>query len=108
MTLAETKELRALVRSIVVVQGNIFIRELLRKQGIRIGANKAEFEGGLRTAIAGGKLRLSQVRAWLEEVEGWGEQHAYLYHVPYEVLDDPKRNSAERVSASLPPQQQKL
>ncbi len=108
ITLAEAKELKALVRSIVVAQGNLFIRELLRNQKIRIGVNKAEFEQDLQAAIAGGKLRLNDVREWLDQVEGWGDQHAYLYHVPPEILDDPKWKSAESLRDSLPPAQRKV
>jgi hypothetical protein len=108
VTPAEAKELRALVRSIVVAQGNLFIRELLRKNGLRIGVNKAEFEQNLIEAITAGKLRLSQVREWLEEVEGWGDQHVYLYEVPREILNDPKWDSANSVRESLPLEHRKL
>src|SRR5687767_10927182 len=108
LTLAERKELIALIRSIVVAQGNIFIRELLRRNGLRIGTNKEEFERNLINAIDNGELRLTLLREWLEEVEGWGDQHVYLYHVPREVLDDLKWASPDTLRASLPTAQQKL
>jgi hypothetical protein len=89
-------------------QGNLFIRELLRKNDIRIGTNKAEFQRNLVDAIASGRLRLSQVREWLEEVEGWGDQHVYLYHVPPEILRDPKWESPNNVRRGLPRDHQEL
>ena len=55
LTVAEAKELRALASSIVVAQGNLFIKELLRKLGIRIGTSKQEFESDL---YADARIRL--------------------------------------------------
>lgn len=60
------------------------------------------------SAIAEGKLRLDQVHDWLEEVEGWGEQHVYLYEVPDEILADSRWQSPEALRACLPGKQQKL
>lgn len=84
---AEKKALRKLVRGIVLAQGNVFIKELLRKKKIRIGATKADFESNLLEAINEGKLREKDVSAWLDEVEGWGDQHVYLFRVPSTIAD---------------------
>jgi hypothetical protein len=107
-TLAELQELRLLARSIIVAQGNLFIRELLREHHIRIGTNKAEFEQNLLEAIDKGEIRLNQLREWLDRVEGWGAQHVYLYHVPQQVLADPTLASARLLRVSLPKAQQQV
>lgn len=75
----EREKLRRLVALIVRAQGNRFVKELLRKRGIALGANKKDFEANLKGAIDEGKLRLADVQAWLEDVEGWGNQHVYMY-----------------------------
>jgi hypothetical protein len=75
----EREKLRRLVALIVRAQGNRFVKELLRKRGIALGANKKDFEQNLKIAIDNGKLKLSDVQAWLEDVEGWGNQHVYMY-----------------------------
>lgn len=80
--------LRSLVRGIVLAQGNTFIKELLRAKEIRIGSTKANFESNLLKAIDEGELRQADVEAWLHEVEGWGNQHVYLYHVPEIIARD--------------------
>ncbi|MFC2078933.1 hypothetical protein ACFLSZ_03025 [Candidatus Bipolaricaulota bacterium] len=78
----EIEDLKRLVGGIVRAQGNRFIKHLLKKtEGVKIGANKIEFEHNLNEAIEKGNLRLSQVQAWLAEVEGWGDQHVYLYRL---------------------------
>jgi hypothetical protein len=81
-TPAQIAGLKRLAAGIIRVQGNRFIKELLRAKGIRIGANKDDFEKNLSEAIQTGKLRLEDVDSWLRDVEGWGNQHVYLYKIP--------------------------
>ncbi|HEX6900397.1 MAG TPA: hypothetical protein VF789_11810 [Thermoanaerobaculia bacterium] len=97
---------RGLVRGVVLAQGNIFIKELLRDKKIKIGATKTDFERNLLQAIDGGHLRYAEVRDWLEEVEGWGDQHVYFYEVPQAVSrqliwNDEKRVRERVVKAGL-------
>jgi hypothetical protein len=98
---AEKERLRSLVRRIVLGQGNRFIKELLRSKGIRIGSTKPEFEANLFAAIDEGRLREGDVRAWLDEVEGWGDQHVYLYEIPPEVADAPAWRNIEEAQRQL-------
>lgn len=93
----ELERVRALVRGVVLAQGNIFIKELLRDKKIKIGATKADFELNLLQAIDGGQLRYADVSAWLEEVEGWGDQHVYFYEVPQAVSGQLVWNDEKRV-----------
>jgi hypothetical protein len=82
---AERRTLRELARGVIRAQGNTFIKELLRSKKIRIGDTKEDFERNLFDAIETGQLRLTDVEAWLDEVEGWGNQHVYLYVMPEEL-----------------------
>jgi hypothetical protein len=104
----ETQQAIELTRSVVLAQGNIFIRELLRKKNLPIGTSKEEFEANLIGAIAAGKLELSDLVQWLEEVEGWGDQHIYAFRVPEEMAADPLWRSSENVREKLPPAHRKL
>jgi hypothetical protein len=99
---------RSLVRGVVVAQGNIFIRELLRDKHLPIGITKEDFEANLLQAIDDGKLLLEDVTQWLEEVEGWGNQNVYLYHLPESATADPIWRSAEAIRAKIPADQRKL
>jgi hypothetical protein len=100
----ERSSLRELVKGIVVAQGNAFIKELLREKGIPIGVSKPEFERNLLAAIDRGTLVRGDIEDWLDEVEGWGDQHIYLYNVPRAIARDPVWRSAvsvrERVEAA--------
>ena len=81
-TLALTKtELKELAHNIVRSQTNRYIKELLREHGIAIGSTKSDFERNLDAAIDGGTLTAAHVEAWLQEVEGWGNQHVYVYRL---------------------------
>jgi len=77
-----------LVGQIILAQGNVFIKELLRSAGVRIGTTKADFERNLMDAIDNGVLRREDIEAWLVEVEGWGNQHIYLFKVPSIIAKD--------------------
>lgn len=75
-------ELKREVRQIILAQGNDFIKELLRSHNIKIGATKKDFATNLATAIDEDKLTQDMIEAWLKEIEGWGDQHLYLFEVP--------------------------
>jgi uncharacterized protein YxeA len=97
----EKEVLRKLVLGIVLAQGNVFIKELLRTKEITIGSTKADFESNLLRAIEEGRLRQADVEAWLREVEGWGDQHVYLYHVPERIASDPLWTSLSKIADRL-------
>ena len=60
----------------------MFIKELLRKHKIQIGTKKADFSRNLLGAIDAGTLTRPMIEEWLSEVEGWGNQHIYLFQPP--------------------------
>jgi hypothetical protein len=93
---------RRLVESVVLAQGNIFIRELLRRKKLRIGTKKEDFEANLLEAIDAGDLGLADITEWLDEIEGWGDQHVYLYHLPQAYAADRIWRSADEVKKRIP------
>ena len=80
--------LKQLAAGIIRIQGNRFIKELLRAKEIPIGVNKDDFERNLIEAIETGKLGLIDVDDWLKVVEGWGNQHVYLYNISSTLRKD--------------------
>jgi hypothetical protein len=76
------RALKKVVAQIVLAQGNTFIKELLRSNNIQIGNTKADFAQNLNSAIDAGALTQAVIEAWLGEIEGWGNQHVYLFEPP--------------------------
>jgi len=76
------QQLKELVRRVVITQGNAFIKDLLRDNHSRIGSTKDEFISNLEDAIDEGNLTQAKLDAWLEAVEGWGDQHVYVLVSP--------------------------
>jgi len=100
-TAAEIASLKRLAAGIIRAQGNRFVKDLLRSKGIRIGTNKDEFEANLNHAIESSHLRIDDVRAWLADVEGWGNQHVYLYKLTPSVSSQlTERKIHRRVAAA--------
>jgi hypothetical protein len=97
----EKEALKKLVGGIVLAQGNIFIKELLRRRGITIGATKSDFIKNMMQAIEDGTLRRWDVDQWLDEVEGWGNQHAYLFKVPTVVANMSLWSNRDRLREKL-------
>lgn len=87
----DTDRLKALAKTIVLSQGNQFIKELLRRHEIKIGTNKTDFLKNLNEAIDEGRLTQGDFEEWLDEVEGWGNQHVYFFATP------PSKSRAEIV-----------
>jgi hypothetical protein len=87
---------------LVLLQGNRFIRELLRSKELPLGTNKEQFEAHLREAIADGRLTPADVQEWLGDVEGWGNQHVFVFDVPDRTADSVRQREAfvERLTAS--------
>jgi hypothetical protein len=103
---AEKDALIRLVKGVVLAQGNDFIKEFLRDRGLRIGTTKSDFEQNLIGAIERGELQRQHIDFWLNEVEGWGSQHVYLFKVPTSmrrdpIWDDPKRIESKIASAGF-------
>lgn len=87
---------KALAHQVVLAQGNVFIKELLREKG-RIGTTKEDFAGNLDTAIDDGALRLADIEEWLQRVEGWGLQHIYLWNMSRSLAMRPMWRDASAV-----------
>jgi hypothetical protein len=87
-TTQQIAALKRLAAGIIRAQGNRFVKDLLRANQIRIGTNKDEFEANLNAAIENGDLTLKDVSAWLQGVEGWGNQHVYLYSLSAAMQKD--------------------
>jgi hypothetical protein len=85
---SQIDDLKRLAAGIIRTQGNRFIKDLLRSKQIRLGANKEEFERHLAEAIETGILTLEDIREWLASVEGWGNQHVYLYAISFALGKD--------------------
>jgi len=95
-----------LAERIAKVQGNIFIKELLRSKkkndsSIKIGLTKEEILGNLLSAIRAGKITGSDIEAWINEVEGWGKQHVYMYDLTKKLSDSPIWSSPETILTCL-------
>jgi hypothetical protein len=98
---SEKDALVRLAKGIVLAQGNVFIKELLRSRGIRIGATKADFEANMLEAIEKGELRRHHIDMWLNDVEGWGNQHVYFLKAPKSVSDDPIWHDPQKLESKI-------
>jgi hypothetical protein len=92
----EIATLKRLAAGIIRAQGNRFVKELLHRKKIRVGANKDDFERNLTEAIESGTLTREDVEAWLGEVEGWGNQHVYLFNITKALNGDLTRPKIQR------------
>lgn len=99
--MTDRDKLKELARGIVLAQGNVFIKEMLRRKDITIGATKADFERNMLDAIDRDELTLADIDEWLAEVEGWGNQHVYLFNVPAALANDGMWGSGRSVRARV-------
>lgn len=102
---SEIKKCKLLLKKIVKVQGRIFIKELLRTKkvkfpGIRLGVSKEEIVNNLENAIEQGYILYDDLKHWVNEVEGWGRQHVYLFHVN-DAAQEPVWESPDNVRGKM-------
>lgn len=84
----EKARLKKVVEEIVLTQGNEFIKSLLRRKNLPIGTSKPAFLANLMSAIDDDLLTERDLDEWLREVEGWGNQHIYVYRLPAQLAKD--------------------
>lgn len=80
---------KEMAKDLVQVQGNMFIRELLREHNYPPKRTQSELLDTLNEAIDDGKITAKILREWLERVEGWGRQSVYLWKVPKNLRREP-------------------
>ncbi|MBV8545894.1 MAG: hypothetical protein JO093_12640 [Acidobacteria bacterium] len=93
----DIRKAQRLVDEIILSQKNMYIKELLRNHNIPAGATKSQFKEHLDTAISEGTITLDDLKKWVEETEGWGDEHIYLYRVPKRICAEVSTSAEARV-----------
>lgn len=102
--MSDAEKARRLVRDVILAQTNVFIKELLFEKGIQGGVTKDDFQQKLEDGISAGTITYVDLQAWVDDVEGWGDEHVYIYRMldPIgDLLDDEKRVAARVDKAGL-------
>ena len=73
------KDKRDRIVNLALYQGNRFIKDLLRDKKLPIGTTEKEFRVNLGKSLDNGKLSEKDIEEWLDKVEGWGDQQAYVF-----------------------------
>ena len=106
MTARDVSDAIKIAKKIIRVQGNLFIKDLLRKKKraegrVRIGSTKEEILDNLIDAIRAGYIVRADLDAWTQEVEGWGKQHVYLYRISKKLAEEPFWRSSDTLQKKL-------
>ncbi|HYN82313.1 MAG TPA: hypothetical protein VES88_12485 [Gemmatimonadaceae bacterium] len=100
------KRALAIAEQVVMTQGSIFIRELLRnkkREGskVAIGTTKEEILDNLVKAIRDNVVTAADLDDWVEEIEGWGRQHVYMHRVGQRIVASPALESPAQLLSAL-------
>lgn len=95
-----------LARNVVIAQGSMFVRELLRRAKlnnpqVRIGVTKPEVLENLIHAIELDALSYDDLDQWVNRTEGWGKQHVYLHRLKRDAATGSLWRSNAAVRAAL-------
>lgn len=74
-----------------------WIRRMLKTRGLRQSGTAEMLRDRIVDYLDRGKLATSDLIELLDEVEGWGDQHVYLYSVSKTLIDDFSDEKAFRV-----------
>lgn len=80
---SELKQAQSLVRDVIAPLNAVYLRELLHGHDVKVKANatKPELEQLLLEAVNEEKLTLTKLTEWIDQTEGWGDEHVYLFDV---------------------------
>lgn len=63
-----------------------FVRDFLRESDLPVSGTKAELRERLEGALGAGTIGIGDIIEHLDDIEGWGNQHVYLYQSPEGLL----------------------
>lgn len=72
-----------------------FIKELLRKNGVPVSGNKEDLCERLHRACGNGTVKPHDALSYLDQIEGWGNQHIFLYKSPSQRLAQTWRDKSK-------------
>ncbi len=72
-----------------------FIKELLRAHEIPVSGSKPELREKLSREIGRGSLGQAAILSYLDQIEGWGNQHVFLYKSPNQQVQQTWRNETK-------------
>jgi hypothetical protein len=72
------EEVKTLV-DMVLAHPNRYIKEILKNNDIPTSGTKEELREKFNDGLSTGKLTIPTLVNFLDEIEGWGNQHVYLY-----------------------------
>ena len=80
---SEVDQAQSLVRDVIAPQNAVYLKELLRDAGVTVkaAASKPELERLLLDAVRDEQLTLAKLTDWIDQTEGWGDEHVYLFDV---------------------------
>lgn len=97
---SDIEKAQSLVRDVILTQNNLYIKELLRDHDIDVkaSANKNELAKLLGDAVDDETLTLKKLIDWIDQTEGWGNEHIYLYKIAKAVCSDSLWTKKESVA----------
>lgn len=94
---SDIRKARKLVEDVILVQKNVYIRKLLHDHTLFAGSTKAQFRARLNDAIEDGIVTLDHLKSWIDETEGWGDEHVYLYRVNKDLCKNLESTAKARI-----------
>lgn len=96
----DVEKAQALVRDVILAQNNLYIKELLRDHDVEVKATatKNELAKLLGDAVAKETITAKKLVDWIDQTEGWGNEHIYLYKMPKTVCSDSVWTEKARVA----------
>jgi len=96
-----TEEEVELVLNYLLAHKKVFVQEFLRERGLFSSGTKESLRGRLEGYLGDGRVSGVELVALLDRIEGWGNQHIYLYKSPDQPIESwlIERLARERLSA---------
>jgi hypothetical protein len=71
-----------LVVDYILAHRNDTIRAFLKAEGLKVSGNSEVLQDRIRNAVDDGTIDAAALVYLLDRIEGWGDQHIYLYQAP--------------------------
>ena len=88
---SKIQQAQSLVRDVISKQNAVYIKELLREHDVPVKASalKPELTALLSDAIHEERIDLEKLIEWIDQTEGWGDEHVYLFDVAKTFCEKP-------------------
>lgn len=90
-----------IILDLLLNQKKPYVQDYMRAAGLDASGNKEQIRQRLADDLSSGRVTFAQLVEWLDAIEGWGDQHVYLFQARDAALEPWQSEASARQQVTL-------